>query len=275
MDDEPPLLNISPRTSKALGKATRLAPTIRKRSPARATRSGPAPVGRRRWRPSQPIAELAIIDIGPATSQRRIHALRGAQGLVGAGCRSSSCRRATATSARLGPAVSGPTITSPGRPFAAPDGAGGGAVRRASKRWPKRGPRRRSSNAANCVSTPTPRRRMARQSVGLDADRILDGVMTLARTLPAIAKSQEQLTQDARLVVDDGTITSHVKRIRKSSCCWTRASIISKASMAWAAAGSLEPDRAKVHDRSDCFRTCPRHLPAAAWRQTGTAGRGL
>ena len=97
---------------------------------------------------------------------------------------------------------------------------------------------------------------------------------TLART-PGHVKSREQLMQDARPVVDDGTITSHVKRIRKSSCCWTRVSIISKASMAWATAGSPEPDRAKVHDRSDRIRTCPRHFPAAVWRQAGTAGRGL
>jgi two-component system OmpR family response regulator len=37
---------------------------------------------------------------------------------------------------------------------------------------------------------------------------------TLAKT-PGHVKSREQLMQDARLVVDDGTITSHVKRIRK------------------------------------------------------------
>lgn len=39
-------------------------------------------------------------------------------------------------------------------------------------------------------------------------------VHTLART-PGHVKSREQLMQDARLVVDDGTITSHIKRIRK------------------------------------------------------------
>lgn len=39
-------------------------------------------------------------------------------------------------------------------------------------------------------------------------------VHTLAKT-PGHVKSREQLMQDARLVVDDGTITSHVKRIRK------------------------------------------------------------
>ena len=39
-------------------------------------------------------------------------------------------------------------------------------------------------------------------------------VHTLART-PGHVKSRDQLMQDARLVVDDGTITSHVKRIRK------------------------------------------------------------
>jgi two-component system OmpR family response regulator len=39
-------------------------------------------------------------------------------------------------------------------------------------------------------------------------------VHTLAR-VPGHVKSREQLMQDARLVVDDGTITSHVKPIRK------------------------------------------------------------
>ncbi|MCB1954513.1 MAG: proteobacterial dedicated sortase system response regulator [Rhodocyclaceae bacterium] len=39
-------------------------------------------------------------------------------------------------------------------------------------------------------------------------------VHTLART-PGHVKSRDQLMQDARLVVDDGTITSHVKRIRR------------------------------------------------------------
>lgn len=39
-------------------------------------------------------------------------------------------------------------------------------------------------------------------------------VHTLAKT-PGHVKSRDQLMQDARLVVDDGTITSHVKRIRR------------------------------------------------------------
>ena len=39
-------------------------------------------------------------------------------------------------------------------------------------------------------------------------------VHTLART-PGHVKSREQLMQDARLVVDEGTITSHIKRIRR------------------------------------------------------------
>ena len=39
-------------------------------------------------------------------------------------------------------------------------------------------------------------------------------VHTLAK-MPGHVKSREQLMQDARLVVDDGTITSHVKRIRR------------------------------------------------------------
>ncbi|MCB1915316.1 MAG: proteobacterial dedicated sortase system response regulator [Rhodocyclaceae bacterium] len=39
-------------------------------------------------------------------------------------------------------------------------------------------------------------------------------VHTLART-PGHVKSRDQLMQDARLVVDDGTITSHIKRIRR------------------------------------------------------------
>lgn len=39
-------------------------------------------------------------------------------------------------------------------------------------------------------------------------------VHTLARS-PGHVKSRDQLMQDARLVVDDGTITSHVKRIRR------------------------------------------------------------
>jgi two-component system OmpR family response regulator len=39
-------------------------------------------------------------------------------------------------------------------------------------------------------------------------------VHTMART-PGHVKSRDHLMQDARLVVDDGTITSHVKRIRK------------------------------------------------------------
>ena len=51
------------------------------------------------------------------------------------------------------------------------------------------------------------------QSVGLTLTEFWM-VHTLART-PGHVKSQEQLMQDARLVVDDGTITSHVKRIRK------------------------------------------------------------
>ncbi|MCP5232073.1 MAG: proteobacterial dedicated sortase system response regulator [Zoogloeaceae bacterium] len=51
------------------------------------------------------------------------------------------------------------------------------------------------------------------QSVGLTLTEFWM-VHTLART-PGHVKSREQLMQDARLVVDDGTITSHVKRIRK------------------------------------------------------------
>ena len=39
-------------------------------------------------------------------------------------------------------------------------------------------------------------------------------VHTLART-PGHVKSRDQLMQDARLVVDDGTSTSHIKRIRR------------------------------------------------------------
>ncbi|MCB1959537.1 MAG: winged helix-turn-helix domain-containing protein, partial [Rhodocyclaceae bacterium] len=39
-------------------------------------------------------------------------------------------------------------------------------------------------------------------------------VHTLARH-PGHVKSREQLMTEARLVVDDGTITSHIKRIRK------------------------------------------------------------
>ncbi len=39
-------------------------------------------------------------------------------------------------------------------------------------------------------------------------------VHTLART-PGHVKSRDQLMHDARLVVDDGTITSHIKRIRR------------------------------------------------------------
>ena len=39
-------------------------------------------------------------------------------------------------------------------------------------------------------------------------------VHSLAR-MPGHVKSREQLMRDANMVVDDGTITSHVKRIRK------------------------------------------------------------
>ena len=159
-DDELPLLKTKPRS----------APTIRKRSPARATRSRP--------HASRPEA-LAVFATAcrswpPSISARRrarvIHALRGAQAL-------SARVPIIFLSARdsdfdiVWPAP-GPTITPPRTSL--PHLMGGWRCSGASKRWPKRDPGGGPSSQARRTASRrnAPRRRMARPERGTDADRI-------------------------------------------------------------------------------------------------------
>jgi DNA-binding response OmpR family regulator len=62
-------------------------------------------------------------------------------------------------------------------------------------------------------------------------------VHALAR-FPGHVKDRDSLMREARIVVDDSTITSHIKRIRRKFQAWTTASTASPRCTAWATAGA-------------------------------------
>ena len=64
-------------------------------------------------------------------------------------------------------------------------------------------------------------------------------VHALARH-PGHVKDRDSLMRDARIVVDDATITSHVKRIRKKFGASIRRSIASTPCTGWAIGGTNE-----------------------------------